>query len=255
MAVEPASLFSIEGRRVAITGAGRGIGAALALGFAKAGCELVLIGRPGAQEGTRCGIEKLGRPVAVVDVDLADREAAGHAAAKLAAMGPLDVLVNNAGVIERSDALEIALDEWDRVLEVNLSAAFALTQAVAAPMLSRGSGKVINIASVLGFQGGFRVASYAASKHALVGLTRALANEWASRGVQVNAIAPGYIVTDQTEAIRDDPERLAEITARIPAQRWGSGQDLLGAAIFLASAASDYVNGHVLAVDGGWSGR
>ena len=169
--------------------------------------------------------------------------------------GPVDVLVNNAGTISRQDALDVDLAAWHAVVDVNLTSLFQLTRVLAAPMLERGAGKVINVASLLSFQGGVRVASYAASKHAVAGLTRALANEWASAGVQVNALAPGYVETDNTAALREDTQRRRGIDERIPAGRWGRPEDLVGAAVFLASPASDYVNGHVLVVDGGWTAR
>jgi 2-deoxy-D-gluconate 3-dehydrogenase len=248
-------LFSLRARTALVTGAGRGIGRALALGLARAGADVVLVGRPGSQDGTRAEIEAMGRSAEVLALDLADAEAVRGGGQMLARERHVDVLVNNAGTIERSDALDVDPASWARVLDVNLSGLFFLTQQLARPMLARGSGKIINIASLLSFQGGIRVAPYAASKHAVAGLTRALANEWAPHGVQVNAIAPGYIVTDNTRALREDRERSRAISDRIPAGRWGEPDDLLGAAIFLASHASDYVNGHVLVVDGGWSAR
>jgi 2-dehydro-3-deoxy-D-gluconate 5-dehydrogenase len=167
----------------------------------------------------------------------------------------VDILVNNAGTIHRSPAVDHPWDEWQRVISTNLDSVFLLSQLVGRGMLMRGSGKIINIASLLSFSGGVTVPGYAASKHAVAGLTKALANEWASRGVQVNAIAPGYFATDNTQALRDDPGRAESILARIPAGRWGDPAELGGAAVFLASAASDYVNGHVLTVDGGWMAR
>jgi 2-dehydro-3-deoxy-D-gluconate 5-dehydrogenase len=248
-------LFSLRARTALVTGAGRGIGRALALGLARAGADLVLVGRPGTQDGTRVEVEAIGRSAEVLDLDLADIDAVRSSGHTLAREVHVDVLVNNAGTIERCDALDVDPASWARVLDVNLSGLFFLTQQLARPMLARGSGKIINIASLLSFQGGVRVAPYAASKHAVAGLTRALANEWAPHGVQVNAIAPGYIATDNTRALREDRERSQAISDRIPAGRWGEPDDLLGAAVFLASRASDYVNGHVLVVDGGWSAR
>lgn len=249
------SLFSLEGRRALVTGAGRGIGRAIALGLADAGAELTLAGRPGAQEETHALVREQGGSAHVVDLDLGSRTDTLGVGARLAAGDPFDVVVNNAGTIERHDTIDLPADSWQRVLDVNLSHLFLLTQQLARPMLERGHGKIINLASLLSFQGGIRVASYAASKHAVAGLTRALANEWAGQGLQVNAIAPGYIATDNTAALRADPDRHAQISARIPAGRWGSADDLVGATVFLASAASDYVNGHVLVVDGGWMAR
>lgn len=248
-------LFSVEGRRIAITGAGRGIGKALALGFAAAGADLLLIGRPNSQDQTLAQVQALGRSTAVIDLDLSDSDSVRRQGAALAQRERIDVLVNNAGVIDRCDSLSIAPKAWAYVLNVNLTGLFFLTQQIAEPMVARGAGKIINVTSLLSFQGGLRVASYTASKHAVAGLTRALANEWATHGIQVNAIAPGYIITDNTRALREDPERFRAISSRIPAGRWGETSDLVGAAIFLASRASDYVNGHILVVDGGWTAR
>jgi 2-dehydro-3-deoxy-D-gluconate 5-dehydrogenase len=254
-AASAAELFSLEGRRIAVTGAGRGIGKALALGFAAAGADLLLIGRPNSQDQTLAEVQALDRPAAVIDLDLADADSVHRQGAALAQSEQIDVLVNNAGVIDRCDSLSIDPKAWAYVLDINLSGLFFLTQHIAGPMVARGAGKIINIASLLSFQGGLRVASYTASKHAVAGLTRAFANEWAAHGIQVNAIAPGYIITDNTRALRDDPERFSAISSRIPAGRWGETSDLIGAAIFLASRASDYVNGHILVVDGGWTAR
>ncbi|GAA4038728.1 SDR family oxidoreductase [Nonomuraea soli] len=250
-----AALFSLDGRTALVTGAGRGIGRSLALGLAEAGADLVLLGRTGAQDGTAQSAEKLGRRVRVVDLDLSDPCQVRATAACLAAEERVDVLVNNAGVIDRRQAADIRPEDWAHVLDVNLNSLFFLTQQLAGPMISRRSGKVINVASLLSFQGGLNVASYAATKHAIAGLTRALSNEWAGHGVQVNAIAPGYIVTDNTRPLREDPTRAHAITDRIPAGRWGEPDDLVGATVFLASGASDYVTGHVLVVDGGWTAR
>lgn len=246
--------FSLAGRRAMVTGASRGIGRALALGLAAAGAELVLAGRPGSSEGTLAELGALGAPATTVDLDLS-RPTDIDADLLDRLPGPIDVLVNNAGTIARDDAVAVDLDAWNGVVDVNLTSLFLLTTALAAPMLQRGAGKVINVASLLSFQGGLRVASYTASKHAVAGLTKALANEWAGAGVQVNAIAPGYIETDNTAPLRADPVRRGAIDDRIPAGRWGRPEDLVGAAVFLASSASDYVNGHVLVVDGGWMSR
>jgi 2-dehydro-3-deoxy-D-gluconate 5-dehydrogenase len=246
--------FSLEGRRVLVTGAGRGIGRALALGVADAGAEVVLAGRPGSSERTLEELAATGATATAVDLDLSRPADIGPQLLDRLP-GPVDVLVNNAGTISRQDAVSVDLAAWSAVVDVNLTAQFLLTTALAAPMLERGAGKVINVASLLSFQGGLRVASYAASKHGVAGMTKALANEWASRGVQVNAIAPGYIETDNTAPLRADEARRRSIDERIPAGRWGRPADLVGAAIFLASSASDYVNGHVLVVDGGWMAR
>ncbi|GAA5057250.1 2-deoxy-D-gluconate 3-dehydrogenase [Thermocatellispora tengchongensis] len=250
-----AALFSLDGKTALVTGAGRGIGRALALGLARAGADLVLLGRPHSQKATAATVSALGRRVRVVDLDLSDPAQVRATAARLATEEHVDVLVNNAGIIDRRRAAEIRPADWSHVLDVNLNSLFFLTQQLAGPMVSRGSGKVINVASLMSFQGGLNVASYAATKHAIAGLTRALSNEWAGHGVQVNAIAPGYIVTDNTQPLREDPNRLHAITDRIPAGRWGEPDDLVGAAVFLASGASAYVTGHVLVVDGGWTAR
>lgn len=249
------SMFDLTGRLAVVTGARRGIGMAMALALAEAGADVIgvsaqleddpevgrLVGATGRTfEGRRC--------------DFADRDAVLALGAELAERAP-DILVNNAGTIRRQPAVEHALEWWDEVVAVNLSSQFALTQAVAAPMLERGSGKVVFTASLLSFQGGINVPGYTASKSGVAGLTKALANEWAPRGVNVNAIAPGYIATDNTQALQDDPDRSRSILERIPAGRWGSASDLAGATVFLASPASDYVDGIVLPVDGGWLGR
>ena len=247
--------FSLSGCTAMVTGVSRGIGRALAIGLATAGADLVLAGRPGSLDDTRGAIEDRGRDVSTLELDLADPERVANLRLEDEVPGDVDILVNNAGVIHREDALSVDANDWSRVLDVNLTSLFLLTRNVAAPMLARGRGKIINIASLLSFEGGLGVSSYAASKHGVAGLTRALSNEWASRGVQVNAIAPGYIVTDNTAQLRADPERSKSIDDRIPAGRWGVPSDLIGAAVFLASSASNYVTGHVLFVDGGWSGR
>ncbi|SEM08069.1 2-deoxy-D-gluconate 3-dehydrogenase [Blastococcus sp. DSM 46786] len=257
MTAAPASAleaFSLAGRRALVTGAGRGIGRALAVGLAAAGAEVVLAGRPGSSEGTREALAGIGAVATAVDLDLSRPSDIG--ADLLDRLpGPVDVLVNNAGTIARDDAVDVDLAAWNAVVDVNLTSLFQLTRVLAGPMLERGAGKVINVASLLSFQGGLRVTSYAASKHAVAGVTRALANEWAAAGVQVNAIAPGYVETDNTAPLREDAERRRSIDSRIPAGRWGRPEDLVGAAVFLASGASDYVNGHVLVVDGGWMAR
>ena len=246
--------FSLAGRRALVTGAGRGIGRALALGLAGAGADVVLAGRPGSSDETLEALADAGTPTTAVELDMS-RPADIGADLLDRLGGPVDVLVNNAGTISRDDAVDVDLAAWNAVVDVNLTSLFQLTRVVGASMLARGSGKVINVASLLSFQGGLRVASYAASKHAVAGLTRALANEWAGAGVQVNAIAPGYIETDNTAPLREDAQRRRGIDERIPAGRWGRPEDLVGAAVFLASSASDYVNGHVLVVDGGWMAR
>ncbi|MEV6866146.1 SDR family oxidoreductase [Streptosporangium subroseum] len=245
-------MFSLEGRTALVTGARTGIGRALAVGLATAGADLVLHGRNDDLDEVEAEVRKTGRQVSRWILDLSDPGSIPEAAERL---GRIDVLVNNAGIIRRAPAAEHPYAAFREVLDVNLDAVFLLSQAIGARMLARGSGKIITIASMLSFQGGVNVAGYTAAKHAVAGLTRALACEWAASGVQVNAIAPGYIRTGNTERLRDDPVREPEIRARIPAGRWGDPEDLVGAAVFLASSASDYVNGHLLAVDGGWLAR
>jgi 2-deoxy-D-gluconate 3-dehydrogenase len=249
------SPFDLHGRCAAVTGAGRGIGRAVALGLARAGADLVLLGRPGSSDDTRQAVLAAGGKADVVDLDLGDHDAVARVGAELAASRRVDVVVNNAGIIDRCDAVDVDLADWQRVLDVNLTGLFVLCQQLGRPMVERGHGKVVSIASLLSFQGGIRVASYAASKHAVAGVTKALANEWGPRGVQVNAIAPGYIATDNTTALREDADRSRSILERIPAGRWGDAEDIAGAAVFLSSPAADYVNGHVLVVDGGWMAR
>ena len=249
------SPFDLHGRCAVVTGAGRGLGRAVALGLARAGADLVLLGRPGSQDGTRDQVGALGRDVDDVDLDVSDADAVERVGARLAADRQVDILVNNAGIIDREDSVSVTRDAWNRVLDVNLTGLFFLCQHLGRPMAERGSGKVVSIASLLSFQGGIRVASYAASKHGVAGVTKALANEWGPLGVQVNAIAPGYIATDNTTALREDPDRSRSILERIPAGRWGVASDIAGAAVFLSSPAADYVNGHVLVVDGGWMAR
>lgn len=255
MTIAPPSPFDLHGRCAAVTGAGRGLGQAVAVGLARAGADLVLLGRPGRQDVTRDLVAEAGAKVDVVDLDVGDLDAVEQVGADLVAGRQVDVLVNNAGVIDREDAVDVGRDAWRRVLDVNLDGLFFLTRQLGRPMVERGHGKVVSIASLLSFQGGLRVASYAASKHAVAGLTKALANEWGPHGVQVNAIAPGYMVTDNTAALREDADRSRSILERIPAGRWGTPEDIAGAAVFLSSSAADYVNGHVLAVDGGWMAR
>ncbi|MER5648359.1 SDR family oxidoreductase [Streptosporangium sp. NPDC002524] len=245
-------MFSLEGRTALVTGARTGIGRALAVGLAAAGADIVLHGRDDDLDEVEAEVRKTGRQASRWVLDLSDPRAVPEAAGRL---GPVDVLVNNAGIIRRAPAAEHSHESFREVLDVNLDAVFLLSQVLGARMLARGSGKIIMIASMLSFQGGVNVVGYTAAKHGVAGLTRALACEWAGSGVQVNAIAPGYIRTGNTERLWDDPAREAEIRGRIPAGRWGTPEDLVGAAVFLASGASDYVNGHLLAVDGGWLAR
>ncbi|WP_326820813.1 SDR family oxidoreductase [Streptosporangium sp. NBC_01756] len=245
-------MFSLDGRTVLVTGARTGIGRALAVGMAAAGADIVLHGRDDDLDEVEAEVRGTGSRATRWILDLADPRRVPEAVERL---GPIDVLVNNAGIIRRSPAAEHSHTAFREVLDVNLESVFLLSQAVGARMLARGSGKIIMIASMLSFQGGVNVVGYTAAKHAVAGLTRALACEWAASGVQVNAIAPGYIATGNTRRLRDDPVRESEIRERIPAGRWGEPEDLVGAAVFLASRASDYVNGHLLAVDGGWLAR
>jgi 2-deoxy-D-gluconate 3-dehydrogenase len=251
-----ADLFSLSGRTALVTGANTGIGQGIAVALATAGADIVAVGRSSPEE-TAGIVRAAGRRFHGIEADLGSaahsseivRQAVEH-------FGAVDILVNNAGIIRRNDALEFSESDWDAVMNVNLKTAFFLCQAAARHMLeTRRGGKIINIASMLSFQGGIRVVSYTASKSGLAGMTRLLANEWASKGINVNAIAPGYITTNNTTALRNDETRNREILGRIPAARWGKPDDLAGAAVFLASRASDYVHGTILPVDGGWLAR
>ena len=247
--------FDLHGRRALVTGANTGIGQAIAVGLARAGADICAAGRTDPAE-TRAAVEKLARRFATVEANFIDGDAARVVADAEARLGPLDILVNNAGTIHRADALELTEADWDAVHDVNLKSVFFLSQAFARRCVAaRRPGKIVNIASMLSFQGGIRVAPYASSKSGLAGLTRALANEWAPLGINVNGIAPGYVSTNNTTALRNDETRSREILARIPAGRWGQPHEIAGAAVFLASAASDYVHGAILPVDGGWLAR
>ncbi len=255
MSVGP-GIFSLAGRVAIVTGASTGLGAGMATGLAAAGADIVAIG-PGDVSETAAAVARHGRRMHGVGTVLgrgADYPALVTEAVR--ALGRADILVNNAGIIRRADATDFTEQDWDDVLDVNLKACFFLSQAFARHVLATGGrGKIINVASMLSFQGGIRVASYTASKSGVAGITRLLANEWAARGINVNAIAPGYFATANTQALRADESRSREILARIPAGRWGEPDDLAGAAVFLASSASDYVNGAILPVDGGWLTR
>ncbi|MBB4639533.1 2-dehydro-3-deoxy-D-gluconate 5-dehydrogenase KduD [Longimicrobium terrae] len=250
-------MFRLDGRRAVVTGAGAGLGRGMAIGLAAAGADVVCVDRDA--EGvhtTAAAIRDAGSQAWALTADLSDRDAL-HAMADEAesAAGQIDILVNNAGTIRRHPAVEFPDEAWDAVMAINLDAPFLLSRRFGRGMVERGRGKIINVASLLAFQGGILVPSYTASKHAVAGLTKALANEWAGRGVNVNALAPGYMATANTAPLRADPVRTEAILGRIPAGRWGEPEDLAGAAVFLASPASDYVNGHVLVVDGGWMAR
>ncbi|MBW4701655.1 MULTISPECIES: SDR family NAD(P)-dependent oxidoreductase [unclassified Micromonospora] len=251
------ALFDLSGRTAVVTGARRGIGLAMAEALAVAGADV--IGVSAQLEATGSEVERrvraAGRSFTALRADLADRAAVRRLVGDLHDLGPVDILVNNGGTIARAPAAEHPDEMWDHVIEVNLTSQFVLSREIGRAMVARGHGKIIFTASLLSFQGGITVPGYAASKSGIAGLTRALANEWAAHGVNVNAIAPGYIATDNTRALREDPERDRAILARIPTGRWGNADDLAGATVFLASPASDYVNGIVLPVDGGWLGR
>lgn len=248
-------MFSLEGKVAIVTGARTGIGQGIAEGLAEAGCSIVGAGHAAMPE-TENYIKGLGRKFLFYDIDLVSQEKIEDIIdTTIKTFGRLDILVNNAGIIRRQGVLEFSAENWDDVINMNLKSLFFLSQAAARYMKDNGGGKIINIASMLSFQGGIRVASYTASKSGVVGVTRLMANELAPYNIQVNAIAPGYIATNNTEALMKDPTRSAEILGRIPAGRWGRPEDLKGAAVFLASRASDYVTGHVLAVDGGWLAR
>ncbi|HVH58020.1 MAG TPA: 2-dehydro-3-deoxy-D-gluconate 5-dehydrogenase KduD [Vicinamibacterales bacterium] len=251
-------LFRLDGRVALVTGASRGLGAAMAHALADAGADVILHAseRPPAMTAGAIA-SNTGREPVVLTADLADRAASDRFMTEaIAAFGRLDIVVNNAGLIRRQPAATHSDEDWDRVIEVDLSSVFRLCREAGRHMIDRRQGgKIINIASLLSFQGGITVPGYAAAKGGVMQLTKALANEWASHGINVNAIAPGYMETDNTQALRADAVRHRQITERIPAGRWGTPQDLAGAVLFLASRASDYVNGHVLVVDGGWMGR
>ena len=250
------SPFDLSGRTALVTGANTGLGQAIAVGLAQAGADIVAVGRSTPTETARL-VEATGRALHAIPADLSSTAPiAGVVAEAVDAVGAIDILVNTAGIIRRADSLDFTEEDWDAVIDTNLKTAFFLSQAVARTWVDAGrGGRIINICSMLSFQGGIRVPSYTASKSGLAGLTRLLACEWASKGINVNGIAPGYFATNNTEALRADETRNRDILARIPAGRWGDPSDLAGAAVFLASDASAYVHGTVLAVDGGWLAR
>jgi 2-deoxy-D-gluconate 3-dehydrogenase len=247
--------FSLAGQVALVTGANKGLGQGIALALAAAGADIVAVSSSNADD-TSAKVRALGRRVHFIAADLTGTTPIpGIIEGTLAAFGRLDILVNNAGMIRRADAVDFSEADWDAVMDLNLKSAFFLSQAAGRHFIAQGRGKIINIASMLSFQGGIRVPSYTASKSGLAGITKLLANEWAAKGINVNAIAPGYMATDNTAALRADEGRNRDILARLPAGRWGEPADLGGAAVFLASAASDYVHGIVLPVDGGWLAR
>lgn len=248
--------FSLQGKVAVVTGCNTGLGKSMAVGLAQAGCNIVAINRSDAVD-TAAEVEAAGRRFLSLKADLGRQDALSSLLERaVEEMGHIDILVNNAGLIRREDALNFSEQDWDDVMNVNIKTLFFLSQLAARQFIKQGSGgKIINIASMLSFQGGVRVPSYTASKSAVMGLTRQLANEWAKYGINVNALAPGYMVTNNTAQLRGDEERSAEILARIPAGRWGTPQDVMGPVIFLASKAADYINGYTLAVDGGWLAR
>lgn len=247
-----ANLFDLSGTVALVTGGSRGLGQGLALALADAGADIAVVGISDAGE-TGALVRARGRRFLDIREDLSSTGPVQRIVDETCAeLGRIDILVNNAGIIRRADALDFAEADWDAVMDVNIKSLFFMCQAAGRRMVAQGRGKIINIASMLSFQGGIRVAPYTASKSGVAGITRLLANEWAAKGVNVNAIAPGYMETDNTGPLRADEKRSAEILARIPAARWGQPSDLAGAAVFLASRASDYVHGAIVPVDGGW---
>ena len=249
-------LFRLDNKVALITGSASGLGAAIAIALSQAGATIACHGNRRPADDTAATIQATGGTANAFQADLSSTTGAEHLFDQVvASLGRVDILINNAGTIHRAAAEEVTLEDWEQVLQVNLTSPFQLSQLAARNMIPRGYGKIVNIASLLSFQGGIRVPSYAASKGGIAQLTKALANEWAPRGIQVNAIAPGYFATTNTEALQADETRNRQILERIPAARWGQPQDLAGAALFLSSAASDYVTGTILTVDGGWMGR
>jgi 2-dehydro-3-deoxy-D-gluconate 5-dehydrogenase len=248
--------FRLDGKVAIVTGASKGLGQGMALGLAEAGADLAIVAR-GDTAQTAGLIEKLGRKCLRIQADMSDRKSAGTIVEKtMAAYGRIDILVNNAGTIRRAEFLDFTEEDWDAVIKVNLDSVFFLSQAVAKVMVKRGQGgKIINTASMLSFQGGIRIPSYTAAKSGVMGLTRIMANELAKHNINVNAIAPGYMSTELTSALQNDPVRNKAIVDRIPAGHWGSPDDLKGAVVFLASEASSYIQGYTIAVDGGWLSR
>jgi len=250
------STFSLESRRIMVTGANTGIGQGIAVAAARAGAQVLGVGRSSMEETEKL-VEAQGASFTAISCDISDPAAASAMFDRAwEEHGPIDGLVNNAGIIRRVDAVDLTEADWDDVMDINLKTLFTLCQAFGRKLIASGRrGKIVNVASVLSFQGGIRVASYTTSKHGVLGLTRVLACEWAGKGINVNAVAPGYIETNNTEALRNDPDRSDSILARIPAGRWGRPEDIGDAAVFLLAPASDYMHGAVIPVDGGWLAR
>jgi len=249
-------MFSLAGKVACVTGSGMGLGQGMALALAEAGADIVVAGLPGTLDETVAQVKAMGRRAMAVELNVAELPSLAGAVDKIVAeMGRLDILVNNAGIIRRQNVLEFSETDWNDVITINQDAVFFLSQAAAKVMAAQGGGKIVNIASMLSYQGGIRVISYTAAKHAVAGITKAMANELAAKNIQVNAIAPGYMATNNTAPLRADEGRAADILARIPAGRWGTPADLGGAVVFLSSAASDYVTGSIIPVDGGWLTR
>ncbi|MGB7210908.1 MAG: 2-dehydro-3-deoxy-D-gluconate 5-dehydrogenase KduD [Pyrinomonadaceae bacterium] len=249
--------FKLDGKVAFVTGSSSGLGQAMAIALAEAGADVIChASKQGGSSKTVAEIEKLGRKSAEVSGDMADKETPSRLIAEvIKTFGRIDILVNNAGTIRRSPAVDFSEEDWATVLEVNLSSIFRLSQAAARKMIEQGGGKIVNIASLLSFQGGITVPAYTASKSGVAGLTKAFANEWAKHNINVNAIAPGYFATNNTKALQADETRNRQILERIPAGRWGKPEELSGAVVYLSSAASDYLQGHILTVDGGWMAR
>ena len=249
------SQFSLTGKKALVTGASKGIGASIAIAMAQAGADVVLVGRSqDSLSATRAAIENLGRSTESLIADVESRAQISEAFKSIDQLN-VEIVVNNAGSISRAPAIDASLEDWDRIIDTNLNSVFQISQLCAKSMLAKGHGRIINIASLLSFQGGINVPAYTASKHAVAGVTKAFANEWGAKGVTVNAIAPGYISTDNTQALRNDVDRNTSILARIPIGRWGTPEDLAAVAVFLASPAASYINGEIITVDGGWMGR
>ncbi|RBW69854.1 2-dehydro-3-deoxy-D-gluconate 5-dehydrogenase KduD [Bacillus taeanensis] len=250
------SQFDLTGKTALVTGGASGLGRGMALGLAKAGADIALVAFNNKNMETKEEIEALGRKVLQIQADLSEENSCEEVVKQVSeAFGKIDILVNNAGIIRRTPAAEHSREDWNAVINLNLNSVYLLSQLVGREMIKQGSGKIINIASMLSYQGGINVPGYTASKHGIAGLTKALANEWAEKGIQVNAIAPGYMATANTKQLREDSKRSEQILERIPAGRWGAPEDLAGPVVFLASRAGDYVNGHILNVDGGWMSR